>query len=118
MDYNKLALDIDTIIREMDTHNLASLFELAKHASTMENPELYIAYFTFLIAKQLPEDQTDEQRVDFFRRAIQMLALEADSELNLVIEVCPICGHHFLTSVAGRARHHCPQNGFEEEYVW
>lgn len=111
MDYNKVALGIDTIIREMDKHNLTSLLELAKAASTIENPELYIAYFAFLISRHLPETPTGEQEMDFFRRAIEMLALEADSELNISVETCTLCGRQYLTSGAGRNIHYCSRNG-------
>jgi hypothetical protein len=103
------------ITRQMNKHNLASLLELAKTANTMENPELYIAYFAFLISKHLPENQSDEQYVDFFRRSIEMLAVEADSELNLMVETCPMCGRHYLAFAGGRAIHYCSRNGSQEE---
>ena len=110
MDYNALALGIDIITRNMDKRNLACLLEIAKDASLADHPELYVAYFAFLISKQLPEEYTDEDRLEFFRRAIETLAIEADSELCLIVESCPFCGRPYLAP-AGRRKHHCSPNG-------
>ena len=112
MDYNALALGIDLVTRTMDKRSLACLLEIAKNANSIDHPELYIAYFTFLISKHLPADQSDEERVDFFRRAIETLAIEADSELNLTVELCDRCGRPYLSSIGGRRRHHCSTNGY------
>lgn len=112
MDYNALALGIDLVTRTMDKRSLACLLEIAKNANSIEHPELYIAYFAFLISKHLPSDQTDEERMDFFRRAIETLAIEADSELNLAVEICDRCGRPYLSPISGRRRHHCSTNGY------
>lgn len=112
MDYNALALGIDLVTRTMDKRSLACMLEIAKNANSMDHPELYIAYFAFLISKNLPADQSDEERMDFFRRAIETLAIEADSELNLAVEICERCGRPYLTSIGGRRRHHCSTNGY------
>ncbi len=114
VDYNELALGIDTIIHKMDKRNLTSLLEIAQTAGTVEKPEFYLAYFAFLIARHLPDDQTDQVQLQFFRRAIEALALEVDSELNLVEKRCPLCGKSFLTPVDGRSTHYCSQNGLEK----
>lgn len=113
MDYNALALGIDLVTRSMDKRNLASLFEIAQNASCVDYPELFIAYFAFLISKHLPADQTDEERVDFFRRTIETLAVEADSEINLSIETCVRCGRPYLTPAGRRLRHQCSANGYQ-----
>ena len=47
-----------------------------------------------------------------FRRAIETLAIEADSELNLVVETCPHCNRPYLAPAGGRFRHHCSQRGY------
>lgn len=111
MDYNALALGIDIITRNMDKRNLACLLEIAKDASLTDHPELYVAYFAFLISKQLPEEYSDEERLEFFRRAIETLAIEADSELCLIVETCPLCSRPYLAPV-GRRKHHCSPNGY------
>ena len=111
MDYNALALGIDIITRNMDKRTLAYLLEIAKDASLADHPELYVAYFAFLISKQLPPDYTDKERIEFFRRAIETLAIEADSELCLLVETCPLCGRPYLAP-AGRLKHHCSPNGY------
>ena len=111
MDFNALALGIDLITRNMDKRSLACLLEIAKNASQADHPELYVAYFAFLISKQLPDDYTDEERLEFFRRAIETLAIEADSELCLMVETCPRCGRPYLAPAAGRLKHHCSSNG-------
>lgn len=112
MDYNALALAIDMVTRTMDKRSLACLLEIAKNANSIDHPELYIAYFAFLISKHLPADQTDTERIDFFRRAIETLAVEADSEIHLSVEFCDRCGRPYLASVVGRPRHHCSTNGY------
>ncbi len=113
MDYNALALGIDLVTRNMDKRSLSNLLEIAQDASFIDHPELYIAYFAFLISKHLPEDQPDEERVDFFRRAIETLAIEADSELNLVVETCLHCNRPYLAPAGGRFRHHCSRRGYQ-----
>jgi hypothetical protein len=112
MDYNALALGIDHITRNMDKRSLACLLEIAQNASLADHPELYVAYFTFLISKQLPDDYTDEERIEFYRRAIETLAIEADSEVTLMVEVCSRCGQPYLAPAGGRPRHHCSPNGY------
>ncbi|MEW5960586.1 MAG: hypothetical protein AB1801_22920 [Chloroflexota bacterium] len=107
MDYNKLAMGIDEIARQTDKRNIASLLELAQTASTVENPELYLAFFAFLISKYLPKDHSEAERLDFFRRGIEMLAIEADSHLTLVVDTCPTCGRHYLTMPGRLTRHYC-----------
>jgi len=112
MDYNALALGIDLITRNMDKRSLACLLEIANNASLADHPELYVAYFAFLVSKQLPDDYTDEERLEFFRRAIETLAIEADSEICLIVETCPLCGRPYLAPAGGRLKHHCSSNGY------
>jgi hypothetical protein len=111
MDYNQLALGIDSVVKKMDKRSLTCLLEVAKTASTIENPEFYLAYFAFLIAKHLPEEQTSRDHIEFFRRAIETLALEVDSALHLTVKACPLCGEFFLVPTGGRPTHYCSQNG-------
>jgi hypothetical protein len=118
MDYNKLALGIDRLARQTDKRNIASLLELAQTASTVENPELYLAFFAFLISKHLPDDHREAERLDFFRRGIEMLAIEADSELNLMVETCLVCGRHYLTIPGRPTRHYCEPNGNHRTNGW
>ena len=113
MDYNALALGIDIVTRNMDKRCLSNLMEIAQSASFIDHPELYIAYFAFLISRHLPDDQTDEERLDFFRRAIETLAVEANSELNLVVKTCPYCSQPHLALAGSRFRHHCSPNGYQ-----
>ena len=65
------------------------------------------------ISRHLPDDQTDEERLDFFRRAIETLAVEANSELNLVVATCPYCNQPHLALASGRFQHHCSPNGYQ-----
>jgi len=114
MDYNQLARGIDQIAQQTDKRNIASLLEVAQAASTVEQPELYLAFFAFLISKHLPADESETDRLEFFRRGIELLAIEADSELTLAVEYCTGCGRHYLTVPGRLNRHYCEYNAIQQ----